>query len=215
MNKLKLIIPVIAILLNTGCASFGPTVLIETPEPAEDFVVLCEWYKSSMINLHGSGRSLSYSKVFITESGKEVDCGMSIFGGVAGASILHPLYTNMQGEDVDGVSVIRPKSKLEIIDEQKAKFEAGFWDKYKNPGFEYANNLVSCGFGHKYLDYYSEAKEVNIGHFKQLYHVPMLKCLSRTFDITKKYRPAASSRLPSAEVWMNKMWESDSWKKYK
>ena len=44
MNKIKLLIPIVFLLLNSGCASFGPTVRIETSEPAEDFVVVCEWY---------------------------------------------------------------------------------------------------------------------------------------------------------------------------
>jgi len=197
-----------------SCASVGPTIRIETPEPAEDFVVVCKWVKEGLLNMDG-GKMLSDKKVFITESGKEMDCGISIWGGEGGASILHPLYTEMQGEEINGIIVVRPKTKLEILDEQKEKFEAGYWEKYKNPGAEYARNIVGCGFPHQYFDYYNKVKKISVEHFKQLYHEPMLACLKRTFAITKKYDPQIGKQLPDAEEWMRRMWESDKWSEYK
>ncbi|MFK5950993.1 MAG: hypothetical protein QM500_19750 [Methylococcales bacterium] len=56
MNKLKLLMLTFILALNAGCASFGPTIRIETPEPTEDFVVLCEWHSKSIFKGgHGGG----------------------------------------------------------------------------------------------------------------------------------------------------------------
>jgi hypothetical protein len=205
---------VAAILINSGCASKGPVVRIETPEPAEDFVVVCKWVKNGLLNIHG-GKKLSDEKVFVTESGKDVDCGISIWGGEGGSSVLHPLYTNMQAKKINGVSVVRPKTKLQVLDEQRAKFEAGYWNAYQKPGAEYAQNLVGCGFPHQYFDYYHQVKKIRVEHFRKLYHEPMLDCFNRTFSITKKYDPQIGTQLPSAGEWMTRMWESDMWGEYK
>jgi len=215
MNKMKLLTLLIVILLNSGCASFRPTIRIETLEPAEDFVVLCEWYRSGIIS-HGGGRSLSDQKIFITESGKEVDCGLSWIGGeVSGASILHPLYTNMQGVDEDGVSVIRPKSKRQILDEQKEKFEAGYWDKNRNPGSRYAEAVGGCGFPYQYLDYYSQVKKVDKQYLKEKYNDIFLECKKRVIPIRNKYLPHTySGERPTAEKSMENLWNSKGWDKY-
>jgi len=208
MNKIKLLIPIIVLLLNSGCASFGPTVRIETPEPAEDFVVVCEWYRSGIIS-HGGGRSLSDQKVFITEGGKEVDCGLSLLGGeVSGASILHPLYTNMQGVDEDGVSVIKPKSKLQILDELKARFEAGEWDKRRNPGWEYLGSRPGCGFPRQYFEYYKEVREIDVEHFQALYQVPILKCLEKSFAETEIHHPSLAKKLSKPDERVKALWET-------
>ena len=204
---------VAVILINSGCASDGPIVRIETPEPAEDFVVVCKWVKDGLLNIHG-GKKLSDEKVFVTESSKEVDCGISIWGGEGGASVLHPLYTHMQGEDIDEVSVIRPKTKLEILEEQKLKFNSGYWDEYSNPGFLYSKSLIGCGFGNQYFDYYRKVKEVDVDHFKRLYHEPMLSCYQEKIPILKTYRASAYRDYPDAEEIMRRMWASDKWDKW-
>ena len=215
MDKLKYLIPVIAVLLNSGCASFGPTVRIETPEPVEDFVLVCDWASTSMFAIHG-GAQVTKQNVYVVKSGEETHCGVAWAGGRSSSRVMHPVYWGVKITEEDDTTVYRyTETKLDYLDKQKEKFEAGFWDKYSDPGFEYANNLVNCNFGHQYFDYYSQVKEVEKEHFKRLYHEPMQECMKRTFTITKKYRPVASSDLPSAEVWMEKMWESNSWSKYK
>ncbi|MDH5572811.1 MAG: hypothetical protein OEY89_13680 [Gammaproteobacteria bacterium] len=210
MNKFKLLIPLLIVLMNSGCASFGPTVRIETPEPAEDFVVVCEWIGGRGI-IAGSGSRESH-KVFITESGKEVDCGLG-FSSRNNVQVMHPLYANMQRSDENGVSVVRPKNKLQILDEQKAKFEAGFWDKHSDPGAEYADSLVGCGFPHQYSDYYNEVKDVDIERFKLLYNKPISECLRLTMPILKKYKMRKYGGFPDAEYYIERMWDSKKWSK--
>lgn len=211
MNKLKLLIPIVFILLNSGCASFGPTVRIETPEPAEDFVVVCGWYSGPGI-FSGSGSEESH-KVFITESGKEVDCGLG-FEARNQVSIMHPLYTNMQGVSENGISVIRPKNKMQILDEQKAKFEAGYWDKYRNPGSEYVRNLAGCGFPYQYFNYYNEENKIDRKYFQQKYHFQILKCMQREYEELKKYDSYTAVRVPNAEESMKLLWSHERWSKY-
>lgn len=124
-------------------------------------MVICTWVKHGWLDFHG-GKKLSDEKIYVTESGKNLDCGLSLWGGECGARIFHPLYTRMQGVDEDGVSVIRPTNKLDILDELKARFEAGEWDDYRNPGRSYLGNRPGCGFPHQYFDYYSEVKDIDM-----------------------------------------------------
>ena len=223
MNSLKQFILLISLLTITGCATVGPKIVIETPEPAEDFVVLCEWHAERLFSDGHGGRSLVGDKVFVTKSDAKVDCGINITGGAATANIYHPIYVGAvyvsektsESDMVykkDGVIHVKMnKTKLDILDEQKAKFEAGYWDKQLNSGAAYARSLTGCGFPHQYFEYYSQVKKVNVEHFQSLYHEPLLKCMRRSFAVTKKYRPNASSQLPSADEWMRKMWESEIW----
>ena len=217
----KTLIAVVSIgiiyMVLTAFLSRGDTYLIESNEPLQDIVIICDW-SSSLGTLHGGTHSVTRKKALVVESDKPYNCGINLLAGLSlsfksSSMAKHPTHTFAYVSTRDGVIVSKAISKLVILDDLKARFEAGEWDKYRNPGFEYANNLIGCGFGHQYFDYYSEVKEVDVEHFKKLYHEPMLECMKRTFVITKKYRPAASSQLPSAEVWMEKMWVSESWEK--
>lgn len=213
MNVLKGFIILASFLTVTGCASFGPTVLIETPQPADDFVVVCQWYKMPLLEFHG-GSKLSGEDVYVTPSGETINCGLGS-GESTQVKVLHPIYANPEIVEHEGVSVYRyTKTKLDILDEQKAKFEVGFWDKHKSPGTKYARSLVGCGFPYQYFDYYSGVKKVDKEYFKALYHEPMLACFKRTYPITKKYDPQIGKQLPKAEEWMKRMWLSDKWSRY-
>ncbi|MDH5389097.1 MAG: hypothetical protein OEY06_11700 [Gammaproteobacteria bacterium] len=214
MDKLKYLIPVIAVLLNSGCASFGPTVRIETPEPAEDFLLLCDWAHSPWFKIHG-GRSIYNRVPIVAKSGEDTPCGMSPFGGHPSVSVMHPIYLNPTITEEEDVTIYHyTETKLDYLDKQKEKFEAGFWDKHRNPGARYSDNLVNCSFGHQYFDYYSEVKNVDKEHFKRLYHESMLECFKRKFSIIKKYDPQIGGQLPTADEWMRKIWESDQWSEY-
>ena len=163
----------------------------------------------------GSGSRQSH-KVFITESGKEVNCGLG-FTARSTAQVLHPLYVgddNNPTEEINGVRVVRPMTKLQRLDEQKEKFEAGYWDKFKWPGPEYVRSLVGCGFPPGYLSYYSEVKKVDKVHFKRLYHEPILECMKREYEELKKYDPYTAKRIPDAEGRMKLIWGPDRWSKY-
>ena len=215
MDKLKYLIPFIAVLLNSGCASFGPTVRIETPEPAEDFVIHCQWSYAPLFKFHG-GRSTLSSASHIAKSGEDTPCGMSLFGGDAGVMIMHPVYWNPTITEEEDVTIYHyTETKLDYLDKQKEKFEAGFWDKRIKPGAAYARDLVNCSFGHQYFDYYSQVKNVDKEHFKKLYHEPIFECLKRTVPLKYKYLGSSYSSFPDAEERIEKLWNSKEWSKWR
>ena len=226
MKNTRLLLLLLVFLLNSGCASFGPTVVVDTPEPAEDIVVRCLKEKSYFIGHNASGY-VTTGKVFVTKSGEEVDCGLLFGGKAAGVDVMHPIYmgagigsnTNPDESDqlelIDGVLHIKlTKTKLDILDELKAEFEAGKWDRARNPGRSYLGSMPGCGFPHQYFDYYSKVMNVHKEHFRNNYSDQMLACFRRTFAITKKYDPQIGKQLPSPEVWMDRLWGSDDWSKW-
>jgi len=235
MKTLKPFILVVLFLLVTGCASFGPTIVIETPEPAEDFVVLCQWYDDSLFfGAHG-GKAQVGDKVFVTKSGEEVECGLNLRGGDGSVSIIHPVYvgasvsTKTKGNESDAIEVIDgvihiklTKTKLNLLDEQKAKFEAGYWDKLpvsgwdkdKTPAQRYARSVGGCGFGHQYLDYYSQVKKVDKQYFYKKYNTVFLRCNKSAYEEVLKYDPVVAARSYDVDKTMDAIWGSSEWRKY-
>jgi len=191
MNNYKnILLLCLVVMMLPGCASFGPTIRIETPEPAEDFVVLCEWHKAALIDFHGGGMKRSDWKAFVTESSKEMDCGVSFGGGDGSVSVKHPVYWSADISEVDGITVYKyTKTRLDRLDELEHQFKTGYFDKFNWPGSKYANYVRSvCGFPHQYFKYYRESgEEINISLFKKAYDQPMLECLERTYAVLKKY----------------------------
>jgi len=80
MNKHILIFLLFSIIFLPGCASFGPTVMIQTEQPEQDIVVLCTWSKQPLLGVHG-GRQIIKTSAYVTNSNEEVNCGLSIWGG--------------------------------------------------------------------------------------------------------------------------------------
>ncbi len=218
MNILKPIILLLSFLYITGCATVGPTIVIETDKPAEDFVVVCQKAESAFFDIGHGGRNIVDDKVIVTDSGKEVGCGLML-GGIRGSvSVMHPIYVMNRDKSYkkDGVEhIVFNKTKLDLLDEQKAKFEAGYWDKFPNPGFKYANNVSGCGISFSYLDIYSKAKIVNKSHFKSLYDKDMRICLAKLVGIYKAYRPKSSNQYTTGDAWADAIWNSDKWSRYK
>ena len=214
MSKLKLLIPLLIVLMNSGCVSVGPTVRVETPEPAEDFVLVCDWASTSMFAIHG-GAQVTKQNIYIVKSGEETPCGLSLTGGFTSTNVMHPLYSREVIVEEGDITVHRYSgSKLDYLDEQKKKFEAGYWDKYSDPGSVYAKKLVRCGFDSQYLEYYSKTKNLDIDHFKQLYHKHILECLRRTLPISKKYRAGEYGSVPDADEYIINIWEHKDWSKW-
>lgn len=196
----------------------GPTVVVETPEPAEDIVVVCTKSKDYLIQFHSTSYAVDYN-VGVVKSGEPFDCGILITGRHSGVSVMHPVYTaqgdRTQTYEKDGIKhIVLNKTKLELLDEARAKFEAGYWDKFKWPGFEFANNLSGCGFDHQYLEYYSRVRTPDVEHFRRLYNKPLLDCYRPWFAIKKEYDKSYKA-MPTAEEWVKGIWNSKVWEGYK
>ena len=147
-------------------------------------------------------------------SGETVDCGLG-YGDSARVEVWHPVYIEPDIVKHDGVSVYHyTKTKLNKLDELRAKFEAGFWDKERHPELVYADSLVRCGFPHQYFEYYSKEKNVDVNYFKEKYHQLILQCMEITFPIRKNYLPGYEN-YPSAKSWVDKYWKSDKWNQYR
>lgn len=214
MNNMKFLILVIFILLNTGCYSKGPTVRIETQEPAEDFVLICDWHTDSLLNFFSSS-VLSKRIIHVVNSGEETPCGVAWMGGRPNVRVDHPVYWEGTKNEEDGLTVYHfTGTKLDYLDKQKEKFEAGYWDKHPDPGFAYANNLTGCDFPHQYFDYYRKVKNVDREHFKRLYYQPITNCLKIMIPILKKYRGGEYGSFPDAEYYIDKIWNPITWRKY-
>ncbi|MDH5388160.1 MAG: hypothetical protein OEY06_06905 [Gammaproteobacteria bacterium] len=214
MNKLKLLIPLLIVLLNSGCASFGPTVRIETPEPAEDFLLLCDWAHSPWYKIHG-GRSIYNRVPIVAKSGEDTPCGMSPFGGHPSVSVMHPIYLNPTITEEEDVTIYRyTETILDYLDKQKEKFEAGFWDKFKWPSSLYVESIKPvCGFGHQYFDYYREVKKIDYDYFKETYYDHVLNCYKKLLPELKKHDKSYLNA-PSAEKYIEKSWQREYWEKY-
>ena len=217
MNTLKLLILLIAFLYITGCATVGPTIIIETDEPAEDFVVLCKKTKSYLFNIGHGGRDVVTDHVIVTESGKEVSCGFMVGGSDGYVSVMHPVLVSDRNSHYtkdDVRHIIFNKTALDILDEEKAKFEAGYWDKYENPGSKYAHRIAGCGISKFYLDYYSKVKKVDRKYFKEKYNDIILKCQQKYYKEVQKHDPVMAGRISTVEKRMELMWGNEKWRKY-
>ena len=212
MNTLKQLTLLFTFLVVTGCSTVGPKIVIETIEPAEDFVVLCQWYKNTIFGGGHGGKSKVGQDVYVTESGKEVDCGISLTGGDGLVLIKHPIYVLGDGKanyTKDGVQhIVINKTKLDLLDEQKEKFEAGYWDKQRNPEGSYLGSRPGCGFSRQYFDYYKQVRRIEVEHFKTLYQKSILECLEKSYEETKKYDPYVAKKLHEPQKRVNELWKS-------
>ncbi len=200
-------------LLITGCATVGPIIIIETDEPAEDFVVLCKKDKSYLFKVgHTASRYTEVDHVIVAKSGKEVDCGLMVGGTNGNVTILHPTLTGSGGVKnyiKDGVRhIYYDKTKLDILDEKKAKFDSGYWDEYKWPGSEYATQVqLVCGFPRQYLNYYIQEKDqIDVERFKQEYDEDMYLCIDRVYKVMKKYYRGFSQKADARKT-MDMQWD--------
>jgi len=191
----------------------GQSIRIETIPVSEDYVIECSWY-SSMFVLHG-GRSRVATRFAVINSNETYNCGYSFLAALTQGHPLvlykHPTYTGSEDgstEVVDGITVVRPITKIQKLDEQKAKFKAGYWDKRRNPGWEYLGSIPGCGFPHQYFDHYKQVRGVDIAHFKAVYQKTILECLAKLYIETKLYDPRLAEKLPEPSVRIEKMWES-------
>lgn len=216
MKIIKRIILLVSFLYITGCATVGPKIVIETNEPAEDFVVLCYKTKDYLIGHNASGYDVVDS-VIVTESGKEIDCGLMLGGSGSRVSVLHPvLVADAKSNYIkDGVEhIVMNKTKLDVLDEQKEKFEAGYWDKDRWPQSRYADSIKGvCWFPNQYFDYYRKIKSIKLEYFKSLYYEPVLQCYKRVVPILRKYDKSYKN-VKEADEYVKGFWESEKWEQF-
>jgi len=141
MKKLKHIILLFSFIAITGCATVGPTVLIEAPQPANDFVVVCRWTKVPLLAVHGGGQ-ITDEDVYVTSSGETIECGYG-YGDSASVLVMHPAYADPEVVKTDGTSVYKyNKTKLDVLNDLKVKFEAGFWGYEKSASFKWFSKSI-------------------------------------------------------------------------
>jgi len=213
MNNYKNILLLwLVVMVLPGCASFGPTIRIETPEPTEDFVVLCEWHKAALIDFHGGGLKRSDWKVFVTESGKEVDCGVSFGGGDGSATIMHPVYMGGRACEIgcesgivqkqNNLFVIKPRTLDELIDHNIKK---------------YSNNKISKYLGSLYSDryfkYYKYDRELDISRMRKLYDEDIKRYWGR---VTKIYKnDGYKQKISTPDEYIKNYWKKANEAKFK
>lgn len=204
-------VPIILVLLYLGFnLRVGQTFIMVTAEPAEDFVVLCTKRKRKFLG-HTSTHTSKITKVIVTKSGVAQSCGYFIGGEPGVLRVMHPtLVGNGKKHYVqDGVlHRVYDKTKLDVLDEQKAKFEAGYWDKSRNPGGSFLGSRPGCGFPHQYFDYYKQVRDINIDHFKVFYQKSILECLNKSYKETRKHDPYLAKKLPEPSIRINQLWVS-------
>ena len=210
----------IVYIVLTAFLSRGDNYIVESDKPLEDIVVRCHW--STMLrNLHGGTHSVTQRKSLVVKSGEEFSCGLNWVAGLtlsfrSSSGLMHPTHTfaYVTTRD-DGVDIRKPVSKIKQLDDQKAKYEAGFWNEEKNPFERYYKSLPSCGFPYKYFDYYDEVNGVDMGYFKEKYHDPIFECHKRRYPILKIYDPYTHSKIPSLSERMDRFWNAKEWNKFK
>ena len=114
------------------------------------------------------------------------------------------------------------KTKLDLLDEQKAKFEAGYWDELPAPGWDkdkspaerYARSIGGCGFDHQYFEYYSQVKKVEKIYFKKKYNDFFFKCNKMAYEEALKHDPVVADRSYNVEKTMNAIWSPDVWREH-
>jgi len=168
----------------SGCFSEGPTVMIETDQPEDDFVVTCNW-TSHFFSLHG-GTSGVKQNVFVVSSGEPIECGTSWFGVWGYIGVSHPLY--VIGEkyektiyDDDGevkyvVLVYKSKLKEQYLDELIKNYKD---DELKN----WASRLG--GFDDSYYLHYASVKKVQDDYFNNKYRLRMTAFWKKLLPIIK------------------------------
>lgn len=210
-TKIFVAVPIILVFLYLGFnLRVGQTFVIETAEPAEDFVVLCTKRKRKLIG-HTSTHTSKITKVIVTKSGVEQSCGYFIGGEPGVLRVMHPTLIGDGKKHYVKAGVLHrvyDKTKLDVLDEQKAKFEAGYFDKQRNPGWEYLGSRPGCGFPHQYFEYYKQAKKISLNHFIGLYQRSILECLEKSYKETEKYDPKLAKKLPKPDIRVKQLWDS-------
>lgn len=206
-----LLIAVCALL--TACISSAPKFVIDTAEPAEDFVVVCQKSKDYLI-AHNASSYTVVVKALVVKSGEVVDCGTILGGTAVEPRVMHPVFIRDASKDYikDGLRhMVFNKTRLDFNKQQQTRFEAGYWNKSKWPGSEFANSLAGCGFDHQYLKYYREVRRVEPEYFRSRYNDAMLACMKHFLAIKKKYT-RSNLNIYSAEELMRRYWTSDQWR---
>ncbi|MFK5950991.1 MAG: hypothetical protein QM500_19740 [Methylococcales bacterium] len=221
MRKFKLHIIIgmcITYMVVTAFLSRGDSYIVESEEPLEDIVVICKW-SSELRGLHGGTHSVTKRKGLIVESGEQFSCGFNWFAGLSlsiksSAYFRHPTHRiDYKKNLTTGVFIYIAKSQLDILDEQKAKFESGYWGKEGGAGKKYYRSLPVCGISDQYLAYYKHVKEPELKRFIELYNDPILQCLKKRYLVMGEHDPYTLSKIVTVEERMRLFWNKKVWGK--
>ena len=150
----------------------GTQFVIETDQAEDFFVVSCTW-SSDFLVLHG-GRKKTKEKVFITSSGKEIDCGWSLFGKGPSIEVMHPLYVSVDacayGPECNSKYSSYTNGKIIVKPVPIEQFLSTVAEKYKNKElYNYIRGFCAAHFDNYYFKKYNSIRQIDIYRFKQAY----------------------------------------------
>lgn len=184
MTLLKYLFLISLVVITSACS--GKKVMIETPQPEEDFVITCSWSSDFMNIIHG-GRKRIKEKVFVASSGELIDCGTYWRGYGPLVSMSHPLYMltdektealTINGKEIEDVLVIRPITKHTTLKHYKTKLSGRHL-------VEAANILASpTTFG--YVDSLKSGKKLTREHYKKKYEARLTDFWNELLPIVKE-----------------------------
>lgn len=201
-------------LLTSGCFAVGPSFIIKTENPTDDFIVECAWGSSAMSFIHGGGTVID-TDYYVIPSGEEFDCGMRVIGERGYAKVSHPLYAKTgvcdgrgckSEKSKSGAYIVRPKEKLKLLDECEQQYKDGYWSKHYSPESEYGSCMARvCSFPDVDL-YMKFDKSKNTDYFRNKYGDDILLCYKRITPVLKKYLPGTYKSREEAKIYVEKAW---------
>ena len=177
----------------------GTKFVIETDQPEDFFVVSCTW-SSDFLVLHG-GRKKTKEKIFITSSGKEIDCGWSLFGKGPSIDVMHPLYVSVNacayGPECNSKYSSYTNGRIIVKPVPIEQFLSAAKTKYKNEElYNYIRGFCAAHFGDYYFKKYNSVSRIDIYRFKKAYSDRLKQFWKRAATIG--HFPKVSSNADSA-----------------
>ncbi len=220
--KYVLIMSFLLALVIASCVSDGPTLKIVTDKPTKHFVIVCKWY--SDFSIHG-GKPEAFRRILVANSGEDISCGLSPFGGKGSVSIHHPTYIIDQNNSGNNGYLVHMISALDNLRIAQDKYESGYWDTYKDPTIPYLREVRGCGVSERYLKLYNRYETPDYTEFKKLYYDATVQCMRKIEAIRHKHGKSSKSfyldgkhlEYEPERVFrriLNAMWGSKRWARY-
>jgi len=207
INKIKLSLLLLITSFFAGCS--GLQVMIEIPQPEDDFVVECSW-SSKYFSMHG-GKSEVKRNTFVASSGEVVDCGTSWQGDGPSVIVSHPLYMGAFGCEnrrmCDTPYSRMDDGKLIIIPVLKEKHLDDLVKIYKGEELiGVTRDRMSGDFPSDYLNIYDSKKNIDVEYFKKTYEERLIQYWNKLLPIIKGDLEKRGLRGFTVEKAINNYW---------